>query len=506
MFYVGFPFCQKKKNVAVFYSLFYFAGMKAEAMTMSRKTAKGSGAGGGLHTGSMMKVLDARKHPIRGLWRRGHRFYAQLRFPGESCARKVPLDYEGRPARTVAEAVAARDRIKLARLDGKPMTARGRKPMLKDAIAEYVDHQRKVADQENARRLKLLERGGTNYVWPDGIPKPSTVVFQERLLNAWLKGLGNLRVDRITRAAVTGFVKKLEGDGRAGSTINSHVTVLRGLLKSLADAGHLNHDLLPTANIDRRSVKTAPKEFLSGKGVAYLVATARRLGQAATLLGPDKPESTDALRTGAELADLIQLLALSGARLAETLRLRWQDIDFSGEEIRLGTDGLSKNGRPRTVPFNPELAAHLRDMHGRRLADCDWLFPSPKRPKDGEDSKCANWTNPHKAWEKVRERAARPAPDMDREQNETLARLRCVRLHDLRHHYASVCVMAGVDLPTVASFLGHLDGGTLVARTYGHLADDHRRRMAQRLVFGKPADAPRLEEGKESSAAPMAAA
>lgn len=454
----------------------------------------------------MVKVRDSRKHPIRGLWRRGQRFYAQLRFPGESCARKVPLDYEGRPARTVAEAIAARDRIKVARLDGKPMTTRGRKPMLKDAIAEYVEHQRKLAEQENARRIKLLERGGTNYVWPDGIPKPSTVVFQERLLNAWLKGLGNLRVDRITRAAVLGFVKRMEADGRAGSTINSHVTVLRGLLKSLADSGHLNHDLLPTANIDRRSVKTAPKEFLSAKGVAYLVETARRMGQASALLGPDKPESADALRTGAELADLIELLALSGARLAETLRLRWQDIDFDREEMRLGADGLSKNGRPRTVPFNPELAAHLREMHGRRLPDCDWLFPSPKRPAKGKDSECANWTNPHKAWEKLRERATRPTPSMTKEQKEELSRLRCVRLHDLRHHHASVAVMAGVDLPTVASFLGHLDGGTLVARTYGHLADDHRRRMAQRLVFAAPADAPRLDEAKPDDAAPTVAA
>jgi len=454
----------------------------------------------------MVKVLDARKHPVRGLWRRGQRFYAQLRFAGESCARKVPLDYEGRPARTIAEAIAARDRIKLARLDGKPVATRGRKPMLKDAIAEYVAHQRKLAAQEDARRLKLLERGVTNYVWPDGVPKPSTVLFQERLLGAWLKGLGNLRVDRITRAAVIGFIKKIEADGRAGSTINSHVTVLRGLLKSLADEGHLNHDLLPTANIDRRSVKTSPKEFLSGKAVAYLVATARRMGQAAALLGSDKPESADALRNGNELADLIQLLALSGARLAETLRLRWQDIDFDGEEIRLGTDGLSKNGRPRTVPFNPELDAHLQDMHGRRLADCDWLFPSPKRSKDGEDSKCANWTNPHKAWEKLRERAARPELGMGKEQKESLARLRCVRLHDLRHHYASVCVMAGVDLPTVASFLGHLDGGQLVMRTYGHLADDHRRRMARRLVFAEPTVSPGLEEGQTRLEAPTFAA
>jgi integrase len=474
----------------MFYSLFYFAHVKPQAT----KKTKEEGAGDGqTHSGSMVKVLDSRKHPIRGLWRRGSRFYAQLRFPGEPCARKIPLEFDGRPARTVAEAIEARDRIKVSRRDGKPMTTRGRKPMLKDAIADFVEHQRKLADQEDARRLKLLARGETNYSWPDDRPKPNTVVFQDRLLGAWLKALGNLRVDRITRAAVVAHVKRMEAAGRAGSTINSHVTTLRVLLKSLADAGHLNPDLLPTNNIDRRSVKTVGKEFLSGKGVTYLVATARRMGQAADQLDADKPESADAMRNGGMLADLVKLLALSGGRLSETLRLRWQDIDFDQEEMRVGADGLSKNGKPRTVPFNPELADHLREMNTRRLQTTDWLFPSPKRK---EDEGCENWRNPHKAWDKLRERAARAEPGMSKVEKEQFARLRCVRLHDLRHHHASVCVMAGIDLPTVASFLGHSDGGTLVARTYGHLSGDHRRSMAQRLVFNAPAAEPQLEDSK----------
>ena len=53
--------------------------------------------------------------------------------------------------------------------------------------------------------------------------------------------------------------------------------------------------------------------------------------------------------------------------------------------------------------------------------------------------------------------------------------------HDCRHRFASRCVMAGVDYMTTAKWLGHSDGGILVGKVYGHLSDEHRKRMAERL-------------------------
>jgi hypothetical protein len=41
--------------------------------------------------------------------------------------------------------------------------------------------------------------------------------------------------------------------------------------------------------------------------------------------------------------------------------------------------------------------------------------------------------------------------------------------------------MAGIDYMTIAKWLGHQDGGILVGKVYGHLSDEHRKRMAQRL-------------------------
>src|SRR6266542_3579380 len=55
--------------------------------------------------------------------------------------------------------------------------------------------------------------------------------------------------------------------------------------------------------------------------------------------------------------------------------------------------------------------------------------------------------------------------------------------HLCRHHFASLCLMSGVDVQTVSSWLGHSDGGALLLKTYGHLLNAHRQSQAQRVVF-----------------------
>ena len=53
--------------------------------------------------------------------------------------------------------------------------------------------------------------------------------------------------------------------------------------------------------------------------------------------------------------------------------------------------------------------------------------------------------------------------------------------HAFRHFFTSQCVMNGVDFMTTAEWLGHRDGGVLIGKIYGHLAEDHKRRMAANL-------------------------
>jgi integrase len=63
------------------------------------------------------------------------------------------------------------------------------------------------------------------------------------------------------------------------------------------------------------------------------------------------------------------------------------------------------------------------------------------------------------------------------------ADLEWVGFHDLRHYFASMAVMSGIDFKTISEWLGHQDGGMLVGKVYGHLLPEHKQRMAERLVF-----------------------
>lgn len=62
--------------------------------------------------------------------------------------------------------------------------------------------------------------------------------------------------------------------------------------------------------------------------------------------------------------------------------------------------------------------------------------------------------------------------------------LPALRHHDLRHYFATVCIESGVDIPTVAGWLGHADGGALLMKTYSHLRQEHSIAAARRVNFG----------------------
>ena len=101
-------------------------------------------------------------------------------------------------------------------------------------------------------------------------------------------------------------------------------------------------------------------------------------------------------------------------------------------------------------------------MAEHRAPDCSWLFPSPQRGLRDE----------HAQTFRESLRLARSA-----------AKLPWVGFHDLRHFFASFCVMAGIDFMTIATWLGHKDGGILVGKIYGHLLDDHRKNAARKVRF-----------------------
>ena len=173
--------------------------------------------------------------------------------------------------------------------------------------------------------------------------------------------------------------------------------------------------------------------------------------------GPGKP-----LKNAVQFADYIRLMAYTGAREKETLRLTWADVDFDRQQITIGADGLAKNHQHRVVDFHPKLEAHLLEMVSRRAPDSQFLFPSPQR---GDVDRHA---------ETFREslKLARRAANLPR-----------FGFHDCRHFFISYCVMSGIDYMTIARWVGHADGGVLIGKVYGHPSNEHAKQQAQRISF-----------------------
>ena len=165
----------------------------------------------------------------------------------------------------------------------------------------------------------------------------------------------------------------------------------------------------------------------------------RRLGQAL-----DDLEAEGRLPVHAAAA--IRLLMLTGCRSGEVLGLRWEDVALERNEVRLRE---SKTG-PRVVPLSPAAARVLAGAP--RLAGNPWVIAG--REPGERLMQLAYY------WYPVRERAG----------------LDDVRLHDLRHSFASRALALGEDLAMIGKLLGHKKIQT-TAR-YAHLARDSVKEAA----------------------------
>jgi integrase len=368
------------------------------------------------HPYRFTSVKDSRNRKVRGLWRRGEKLYMQTRVAGEKSARKISLKSTGLEA---ARAEMA-DIRKQNRGEGLPNT--GLRPLFADYARKYLEFQRTASDSGK---------------------KPRTIAREGHSLVHWIATIGNVRLDKITKPMITGFIKSRLQAGISPRTVNIDVIVLRNVLNEAKDDGLIVH--LPTEGIRPKKVKTPVRSLLSPAAFEGLCKAAADCG-----------------KNSVQVLDYLRLLAYSGARRDEALALKWEDVNFERKFLCIGADGSAKNSKARHVDFNSQLEAHLKDMATRIAPDSQWLFPSPQR---GQDDKPA--------------RTLRESFLIARKK----AELEGLGFHDLRHYFASMAVMSGIDFKTIAEWLGHQDGGMLVGKVYGHLLPEHKQRMAERFVF-----------------------
>lgn len=283
----------------------------------------------------------------------------------------------------------------------------------------------------NHTMAELGERCVAEYV--DLQCKPSTAVRYRRLLRLYIvPALGELSVREVDRERVAVLHRALrEKRGTA-----NHVLWMLSRMFSLAETwGWRQKGSNPCRSM--RAYKSNHRErFLSR-------AEYRRIGRVLK-----EVESKGTIQRPAIAA--IRMLLLTGCRRGEVATLRWDDVDRVSGHLRLRD---SKTG-PRWIPLTREAIAVLDGLE--RKPGNPWVFTGI-----GEGTHVGDLT---RYWLRLRKKV-----DLDD-----------VRLHDLRHSYASRALQMGESLSMIGRLLGHSSIDT-TAR-YAHLARDTEKASAARVA------------------------
>lgn len=215
---------------------------------------------------------------------------------------------------------------------------------------------------------------------------------------------------------------------RSSSQCNICLHTVRRTMKAVIDAGIRGDD--PTSGIKRKRTEKPSVDDLPNVETLDAIITSIREDKRA-----------------AQGANMVEFLAWSGLRISELTALEWSHIGDKWITVTGGEEG-TKNHEVRRVPINPRLRKIIAEMR-----------------YNGAAGKVFTNTTPRKALNSACERLG----------------VRHMRVHDLRHWFATHAIEKGVDIPTVSKWLGHKDGGALAMRVYGHLRDDHSLSAAQKM-------------------------
>jgi integrase len=257
-----------------------------------------------------------------------------------------------------------------------------------------------------------------------------TATEYERLLRRHaVPALGDRPIDGIDRAGVAKLHHSLAATPRQANLL---LSVLSKLMGWAAKRGLLPSEANPCRGIDR---------YKENKRERFLRAVElSRLGEALRDAEREKTLSPYAIAA-------IRLLLLTGARKSEILSLRWDYVDPDNRLLRLPR---SKTG-PKSIYLTTAAAEILQSLP--RVQGNPFVIVGAG----------AHLVNLQKPWDCIRARAG----------------LEEVRLHDLRHSYASVGATSGLSLLFVGKLLGHTQAST--TQRYAHLAEDPVRQAGEQI-------------------------
>jgi integrase len=302
----------------------------------------------------------------------------------------------------------------------------------REALAEVDKNGDPMAERKAARNMISVGELSDRYMREHAHVKKkatSAAKDQQWISRFIVPAFGRRKLNAVTRADV----QRLHYGMRATPyQANRTLETLRAMF-NMAEAW----GILPDGSNPCRRVQ----KYKEAKRERYL--TPEEMARLGTTLAKVEKE-------GLELPGVvtcIRLLLLTGARRGEVLGLRWEWVDFEGACLRLPD---SKTGA-KTIPLNEPALKALADTP--RIEGKDYVCPGtrPNAPLVGI----------YRPWARICERA----------------KIDGLRLHDLRHSYASIAAGAGLGLPVIGALLGHTQAST--TQRYAHLAQDPLRAAAE---------------------------
>ncbi|MFK5913374.1 MAG: site-specific integrase [Woeseiaceae bacterium] len=304
--------------------------------------------------------------------------------------------------------------------DVKLSDARDKAKLLRTDVSLGIDP--KVAYQKRNKIPTLAAFFIENYVpfakqhkrtWNDDVK-----MFEHRL-NAIF---GKFQLHALKRSSVQSFHTQLREDGLSPATCDHYIKLLRHVLNHAVDSDVI--DANPLIRIKLFNCDNKKERYLNDHELAQLLKVLHN-------------------HNNHTVSSIILFLLYTGARLNEALTATWNNIDIATKTWRISAD-ISKSKRMRAIPLNSAALTVLASMETQGKYEHVFINTNTAKP----------YTCIKKAWYGIRK----------------TAELDDLRLHDLRHNYASMMVNSGRSLYEVQHILGHSD--PKVTMRYAHLTTE----------------------------------
>ncbi len=250
--------------------------------------------------------------------------------------------------------------------------------------------------------------------------------------------LGELRIDDITQRDVEIWFRELSEKGLAPTTCNRILASLKSICALAREYNLFPSGQCPCAKISPLKIHGIRERYLTDAQATQVMYELDR---------SDQPQ-----------AKIAKLLILTGARKSEIRKARWEHVHL---EQRILTVPVSKSGKARHIPLSDEAVEVFRSIP--KVQGCPWVFPGHAPGKPLSDI--------YLFWNKLRRKLG----------------LQGIRVHDLRHTFASLLVNAGHSLYEVQKLLGHSDPRTTMR--YAHLGQSSllaaTQTVSSRLARGR---------------------